>query len=81
MTAGHSYGELAALAVAGVFDPSDLLALSAARGEAIVDAAAAGDDPGTMAAVSSSRRGGGPSCSHAHPGDRDRQPQQPDARS
>ncbi|MFT3695512.1 MAG: SDR family NAD(P)-dependent oxidoreductase [Kofleriaceae bacterium] len=49
MIAGHSYGELAALAVAGVFGEAQLLALSAARGEAILDAA--GGDPGTMAAV------------------------------
>src|SRR5262249_7255306 len=49
MAAGHSYGELAALAVAGAIGEGDLLALSAARGEAIV--AAAGADPGTMAAV------------------------------
>ena len=52
-TAGHSYGELVALAAAGVFDASSLLGLSASRGEAILDAAtAAGGDPGTMAAVS-----------------------------
>jgi acyl transferase domain-containing protein/NAD(P)H-dependent flavin oxidoreductase YrpB (nitropropane dioxygenase family)/acyl carrier protein len=53
VTAGHSYGELIALAAAGAFDAETLLKLSAARGEAIVMAAtAAGDDPGTMAAVS-----------------------------
>ncbi|HEY0255390.1 MAG TPA: beta-ketoacyl synthase N-terminal-like domain-containing protein, partial [Kofleriaceae bacterium] len=49
MIAGHSYGELAALAIAGVLGEADLLALSAARGEAILDAA--GGEPGTMAAV------------------------------
>jgi acyl transferase domain-containing protein/NAD(P)H-dependent flavin oxidoreductase YrpB (nitropropane dioxygenase family)/acyl carrier protein len=49
MIAGHSYGELAALAIAGAFSEADLLALSAARGEAIVEAAAG--EPGTMAAV------------------------------
>jgi acyl transferase domain-containing protein/NAD(P)H-dependent flavin oxidoreductase YrpB (nitropropane dioxygenase family) len=49
MAAGHSYGELAALCIAGAFDPAALLALSEARGEHIL--AAAGDDPGTMAAV------------------------------
>ena len=51
-TAGHSYGELVALAAAGVFEPETLLRLSEARGHAIVNAATAdGDDPGTMAAV------------------------------
>ncbi len=50
MLAGHSYGELAALAVAGALDPTELLDLSEARGRAILDSA--GDEPGTMAAVS-----------------------------
>ncbi|MFD7657786.1 beta-ketoacyl synthase N-terminal-like domain-containing protein, partial [Actinosynnema sp. NPDC059797] len=49
--AGHSYGELAALAAAGVFTPADLLAASAARADAILDAVRDGD-PGAMAAVS-----------------------------
>jgi acyl transferase domain-containing protein/NAD(P)H-dependent flavin oxidoreductase YrpB (nitropropane dioxygenase family)/NADP-dependent 3-hydroxy acid dehydrogenase YdfG/acyl carrier protein len=49
MLGGHSYGELAALAIAGAIGQADLLELSAARGEAILDAAAG--DPGTMAAV------------------------------
>ncbi|AWN31823.1 polyketide synthase [Streptomyces sp. NEAU-S7GS2] len=49
MTAGHSYGELVALCAAGAFGPETLLELSAARAEAILDAA--GPDPGTMAAV------------------------------
>ena len=49
MIAGHSYGELVALAIAGAFSEADLLALSAARGAAIVEAAAG--EPGTMAAV------------------------------
>ena len=49
LTGGHSYGELVALAAAGAFGAEDLLALSARRGEAIL--AAAGDDPGAMAAV------------------------------
>ena len=49
MLAGHSYGELAALAVAGAMGPSTLLALSEARAEAMLGAA--GADPGAMAAV------------------------------
>ncbi|MFE9633621.1 SDR family NAD(P)-dependent oxidoreductase [Streptomyces sp. NPDC006463] len=48
--AGHSYGELTALWAAGVYDTAGLLRLSARRAEAIV--AAAGEDPGAMAAVS-----------------------------
>jgi acyl transferase domain-containing protein len=52
MTAGHSYGEYVALSVAGAFPADVLFALSAARGRAIK--AAAGDHPGTMAAVSAS---------------------------
>ncbi len=49
MAGGHSYGELVALCAAGALDPAELLDISAARGEAIL--AAAGEDPGTMAAV------------------------------
>lgn len=49
MAGGHSYGELVALCAAGALGELDLLALSEARGEAILSAA--GDDPGTMAAV------------------------------
>ncbi|MFE7093770.1 SDR family NAD(P)-dependent oxidoreductase [Streptomyces erythrochromogenes] len=49
-TAGHSYGELTALWAAGAFDTQSLLRLSAHRAEAIL--AAAGADPGAMAAVS-----------------------------
>jgi acyl transferase domain-containing protein/NAD(P)H-dependent flavin oxidoreductase YrpB (nitropropane dioxygenase family)/nucleoside-diphosphate-sugar epimerase len=48
--AGHSYGELVALTVAGALDSAELLELSEARAAAII--AAAGSDPGTMAAVS-----------------------------
>nr|WSW62963.1 SDR family NAD(P)-dependent oxidoreductase [Streptomyces sp. NBC_00998] len=47
--AGHSYGELTALWAAGVYDTESLLRLSARRAEAIL--AAAGADPGSMAAV------------------------------
>ncbi|MEV6239281.1 SDR family NAD(P)-dependent oxidoreductase [Lentzea sp. NPDC051838] len=50
LAGGHSYGELVALAAAGVFEPADLLDLSAARAEAMLEAV--GEDPGTMAAVS-----------------------------
>ncbi|WP_241996312.1 type I polyketide synthase [Kribbella antiqua] len=50
MMAGHSYGELVALAASGVLTPEALLECSSARAEAILDATG-GDDPGTMAAV------------------------------
>jgi acyl transferase domain-containing protein/NAD(P)H-dependent flavin oxidoreductase YrpB (nitropropane dioxygenase family) len=50
MSGGHSYGELAALSTAGVFDPVTLLDLSEARAAAIMSAV--GEDPGAMAAVS-----------------------------
>ncbi|MEV4055059.1 beta-ketoacyl synthase N-terminal-like domain-containing protein [Amycolatopsis sp. NPDC049688] len=49
--AGHSYGELVALSVAGAFDTGTLLRLSRARAEAIAGAAR----PGTMAAVKAQR--------------------------
>ncbi|OXY91942.1 type I polyketide synthase [Streptomyces diastatochromogenes] len=49
LAAGHSYGELVALSAAGALDPETLLELSAERASAIL--AAAGDEPGTMAAV------------------------------
>jgi len=51
VVAGHSYGELVALCVAGVLPEERLLELSALRGQRIVEACAVGDDPGTMAAV------------------------------
>jgi malonyl CoA-acyl carrier protein transacylase len=50
MLGGHSYGELVALCRAGAFGPRELIELSRLRAECILDAA--GDDPGTMAAVS-----------------------------
>jgi acyl transferase domain-containing protein/NAD(P)H-dependent flavin oxidoreductase YrpB (nitropropane dioxygenase family) len=50
MSGGHSYGELVALCTAGAFDPATLIDLSAERAAAIL--AAAGEDPGAMAAVS-----------------------------
>ncbi|MEV0259897.1 SDR family NAD(P)-dependent oxidoreductase [Streptomyces sp. NPDC050617] len=53
MTAGHSYGELVALAVAGALAPEDLLTASAARAEAILSRVRDGD-PGAMAAVTAS---------------------------
>ncbi len=46
---GHSYGELVALCVSGSISRDDLLKLSEARGECILQAA--GKDPGAMAAV------------------------------
>ncbi|ANP53720.1 acyl transferase domain-containing protein/NAD(P)H-dependent flavin oxidoreductase YrpB (nitropropane dioxygenase family) [Streptomyces griseochromogenes] len=49
LAAGHSYGELVALGAAGALDPQTLLELSTERASAIL--AAAGDAPGTMAAV------------------------------
>lgn len=49
--AGHSYGELVALSVAGAFDTETLLRLSRARAQAIADVA----KPGTMAAVKANR--------------------------
>lgn len=48
--AGHSYGELVALWATGAYDTKTLLRLSERRADAIL--AAAGDDPGAMAAVS-----------------------------
>ncbi|MFJ2610274.1 SDR family NAD(P)-dependent oxidoreductase [Streptomyces sp. NPDC087425] len=53
MAGGHSYGELAALAAAGVFSAEELLAASAARAEAILGRVPA-SDAGTMAAVGAS---------------------------
>jgi len=50
MMAGHSYGEYAALAAAGVFDETTLARLSETRGRSIVEASEG--DLGTMAAVS-----------------------------
>jgi acyl transferase domain-containing protein/NAD(P)H-dependent flavin oxidoreductase YrpB (nitropropane dioxygenase family) len=52
--AGHSYGEYAALAVAGALGEDVLYALSEARGRAIVEEARA--DLGTMAAVQADRK-------------------------
>ena len=49
MVAGHSYGELPALAFAGVINPEDLVSLSRRRAQAILDAIE--DDKGTMGAV------------------------------
>ncbi|WP_327137727.1 SDR family NAD(P)-dependent oxidoreductase [Streptomyces sp. NBC_01340] len=51
MAAGHSYGELAALAAAGALTPDALLRTSRERAAAILRATGEGD-PGTMAAVS-----------------------------
>ncbi|MFV2123838.1 SDR family NAD(P)-dependent oxidoreductase [Micromonospora sp. LOL_013] len=49
LAGGHSYGELVALCVAGAFEDRTLLELSRRRADAILTAA--GNDPGTMAAV------------------------------
>ncbi|WP_309236097.1 polyketide synthase, partial [Amycolatopsis sp. SID8362] len=49
--AGHSYGELVALSVAGAFDTGTLLRLSRARARAIADVT----QPGAMAAVKAPR--------------------------
>ncbi|WP_051021883.1 type I polyketide synthase [Thioflavicoccus mobilis] len=54
MAAGHSYGELVALCVAGCYSSEALLALSRERAEAIL-AAAGDEDPGGMAAVAGQR--------------------------
>ncbi|MFI6335801.1 SDR family oxidoreductase [Streptomyces sp. NPDC050535] len=51
MAAGHSYGELAALAAAGALAPEALPRVSRERAAAILGATGDGD-PGTMAAVS-----------------------------
>lgn len=53
MLAGHSYGELVALAQAGCYSVDELLQLSEQRGLLILEAA--GSDPGRMAAVSAGR--------------------------
>ncbi|GGM72436.1 polyketide synthase [Lentzea pudingi] len=52
LAGGHSYGELVALSAAGVFGASELLSLSVARAEAMLEAV--GEDFGTMAAVTAS---------------------------
>jgi len=49
IVAGHSFGEYVALCAAGVFLEQDLFALSEARGRFMIEAA--GEEPGTMAAV------------------------------
>ena len=49
MVAGHSYGEVVALCAAGALDAAELPRISALRAAALV--AAAGSDPGAMAAV------------------------------
>ncbi|WP_340685565.1 SDR family oxidoreductase [Amycolatopsis coloradensis] len=52
LLAGHSYGELTALSVAGAFDTPTLVALSRARARSIAEVA--GADQGAMAAVKAS---------------------------
>ena len=51
MLAGHSYGELVALCIAGALPEASLLDLSELRGRRILEATADAQDPGTMAAV------------------------------
>jgi len=51
MLAGHSYGELVALCVAGALPEASFLGLSELRGRRILEATGPGRDPGTMAAV------------------------------
>jgi acyl transferase domain-containing protein len=51
MAAGHSYGELVALGVAGALSPADVLTASAARAEAILAQIPEDGDAGAMAAV------------------------------
>lgn len=51
--AGHSYGELVALSCGGALPAERLLELSEARANAILSSA--GEDPGTMAAVSGTK--------------------------
>lgn len=55
MLAGHSYGELVALCVAGALPEPDLLDLSELRGRRILESCAEAADAGTMAAVSAPR--------------------------
>jgi acyl transferase domain-containing protein/NAD(P)H-dependent flavin oxidoreductase YrpB (nitropropane dioxygenase family)/NAD(P)-dependent dehydrogenase (short-subunit alcohol dehydrogenase family) len=52
--AGHSYGELVALATAGAFGDEALASLSHLRGRVVAEAAADANDPGAMAAVNRS---------------------------
>ncbi len=49
MLAGHSYGEIPALCIAGALEREHLVDISSARAKAVLDAA--GDRAGTMAAV------------------------------
>jgi len=55
MLAGHSYGELVALTIAGALPESALLELSELRGRRILESCAGAEDAGTMAAVSADR--------------------------
>src|SRR5262249_7551125 len=51
MVAGHSYGERVALHAAGAIGAPALAEISEARGRFLNAAVAAGDEPGTMAAL------------------------------
>jgi acyl transferase domain-containing protein len=51
MLAGHSYGELVALCIAGALPEDSLLGLSELRGRRILESTEHAHDPGTMAAI------------------------------
>jgi acyl transferase domain-containing protein len=51
MLAGHSYGELVALCIAGALPEDSLLGLSELRGRRILESTEHAQDPGTMAAI------------------------------
>jgi len=50
-TGGHSYGEITALAAAGVWSEADMLNVARKRGQLMHEAAGAGAQPGAMTAV------------------------------